>query len=144
MDTLSQLLSYSNVHAGAKLLVVDDTQGMIVSALAERMGGKDHKMEITNIVNMRFYLASFFFGTTNNDHLTSLGKGTILGLYDGDSPHYDIVKYMNFDKEHLNSIKTLSWGRIHRPAGESKWREVSCVCPNTTQDGPNRDKKPKP
>ncbi|KAF8943716.1 tRNA (adenine(58)-N(1))-methyltransferase non-catalytic subunit TRM6, partial [Haplosporangium bisporale] len=38
MDTLSQLLSYSNVHAGSKLLVVDDTQGMIVSALAERMG----------------------------------------------------------------------------------------------------------
>lgn len=61
MDTLSQLLSYSNVHAGAKLLVVDDTQGMIVSALAERMGGKDHKMEITNIVNMRFYLTSFFW-----------------------------------------------------------------------------------
>lgn len=51
---------------------------------------------------------------------------------------------MNFDKEHLNSIKTLSWGRIHRPAGESKWREVSCVCPNTTQDGPNRDKNLNP
>lgn len=40
MDTLSQLLSYANVHAGCKLLVVDDTQGMVVSALAERMGGK--------------------------------------------------------------------------------------------------------
>lgn len=39
MDTLSQVLSYSNVHSGAKLLVVDDTQGMIVAALAERMGG---------------------------------------------------------------------------------------------------------
>lgn len=41
MDTLSQLLSYSNVHSGCKLLVVDDTQGMIVSALAERMGGRE-------------------------------------------------------------------------------------------------------
>ncbi|KAF9998577.1 tRNA (adenine(58)-N(1))-methyltransferase non-catalytic subunit trm6, partial [Entomortierella chlamydospora] len=84
MDTLSQLLSYSNVHAGCKLLVVDDTQGMIVSALAERMGG----------------------------------MGTILGLYDGDNPHYDVLKYMNFSQEILDSVKVLSWLRIHRPADE--------------------------
>lgn len=138
MDTLSQLLSYSNVHAGSKLLVVDDTQGMIVSALAERMGGKDHMMEIARLHEYVVQLSPFL-STANNDHLVSLGKGTILGLYDGDSPHYDIVKYMNFDQEHLNSIKTLSWGRIHRPVGESKWREVSFVCSNTTQYGPNKD-----
>ncbi|KAG0025645.1 tRNA (adenine(58)-N(1))-methyltransferase non-catalytic subunit trm6 [Podila clonocystis] len=100
MDTLSQLLSYSNVHAGAKLLVVDDTQGMVVSALAERMGG----------------------------------KGTILGLYDGDSPHYDIVKYMNFDQETSNSIKTLSWGRIHRPVGEKTPDELQDVTQLTGKD----------
>lgn len=46
MDTLSQLLSYSNVHSGCKLLVVDDTQGMIVSALAERMGGREPCFQI--------------------------------------------------------------------------------------------------
>lgn len=49
-----------------------------------------------------------------------LGRGTILGLYDGDNPHYDIVKYMNFNQETLDTIKVLSWLRIHRPADESK------------------------
>ncbi|KAG0744816.1 hypothetical protein G6F57_006930 [Rhizopus arrhizus] len=39
IDTLSQLLSLSNVHANSKMLVVDDTQGLIVSAMLERMGG---------------------------------------------------------------------------------------------------------
>ncbi|OBZ84806.1 tRNA (adenine(58)-N(1))-methyltransferase non-catalytic subunit TRM6 [Choanephora cucurbitarum] len=39
IDTLSQLLSLGNVHANSKLLVVDDTQGLIVSSLLERMGG---------------------------------------------------------------------------------------------------------
>lgn len=47
MDTLSQLLSLVNAHANSKFLVVDDTQGLIVSALAERMGGHGHILAIT-------------------------------------------------------------------------------------------------
>lgn len=39
IDTLSQLLSMANVHANSKLLVVDDTQGLVVSSCLERMGG---------------------------------------------------------------------------------------------------------
>ncbi|KAF9343484.1 tRNA (adenine(58)-N(1))-methyltransferase non-catalytic subunit trm6 [Mortierella sp. AD094] len=100
MDTLSQLLSYSNVHAGCKLLVVDDTQGMVVSALAERMGG----------------------------------RGTILGLYDGDNPHYDVLKYMNFSQEILDSVKVLSWLRIHRPADEKTPDELQDVTTLTGKD----------
>ncbi|KAF9352960.1 tRNA (adenine(58)-N(1))-methyltransferase non-catalytic subunit trm6 [Mortierella sp. NVP85] len=100
MDTLSQLLSYANVHAGCKLLVVDDTQGMIVSALAERMGG----------------------------------NGTILGLYDGDNPHYDVVKYMNFSQEILDTIKVLSWLRIHRAPDEKSPDELQDVTKLTGKD----------
>ncbi|KAF9111863.1 tRNA (adenine(58)-N(1))-methyltransferase non-catalytic subunit trm6 [Mortierella sp. AM989] len=100
MDTLSQLLSYSNVHAGCKLLVVDDTQGMVVSALAERMGG----------------------------------IGTILGLYDGDNPHYDVLKYMNFNQDILDSVKVLSWLRIHRPADEKTPDELQDVTKLTGKD----------
>lgn len=40
IDTLSQMLSFGNVHANSKVLVVDDTQGLVISAVAERMGGK--------------------------------------------------------------------------------------------------------
>ena len=39
VDTLSQIISLANIHANSKMLVVDDTQGLIVSAMAERMGG---------------------------------------------------------------------------------------------------------
>ncbi|KAI9249440.1 Gcd10p family-domain-containing protein [Phascolomyces articulosus] len=39
VDTLSQIISLANVHANSKMLVVDDTQGLVVSAVAERMGG---------------------------------------------------------------------------------------------------------
>ncbi|KAI8394005.1 adenine(58)-N(1)-methyltransferase non-catalytic subunit TRM6 [Radiomyces spectabilis] len=39
IDTLSQLLGLANVRSNGKLLVVDDTQGLIVAAAAERMGG---------------------------------------------------------------------------------------------------------
>ncbi|KAI9484075.1 MAG: Gcd10p family-domain-containing protein [Benjaminiella poitrasii] len=39
IDTLSILLSMANVHANSKLLVVDDTQGLIVASCLERMGG---------------------------------------------------------------------------------------------------------
>lgn len=143
MDTLSQLLSYSNVHAGAKLLVVDDTQGMVVSALAERMGGMDIKPR-WEIADLYENVAHLKETPNNNCHFFSLGKGTILGLYDGDSPHYDIVKYMNFDQETLNSIKTLSWGRIHRPVGESKRRKpLYFFIPNTAQGLLYRDQHTK-
>ncbi|KAI9209595.1 Gcd10p family-domain-containing protein [Polychytrium aggregatum] len=39
VDTLAQLLAFTNVRAGSKMLVVDDTSGLIVSALLERIGG---------------------------------------------------------------------------------------------------------
>jgi tRNA (adenine-N(1)-)-methyltransferase non-catalytic subunit len=39
LDTLSQLLNKANVRANSKLLIVDDTQGLLVAAAAERMGG---------------------------------------------------------------------------------------------------------
>jgi tRNA (adenine-N(1)-)-methyltransferase non-catalytic subunit len=39
IDTLSQLLSMANIHSNSKVLVVDDTQGMIVTSILERMGG---------------------------------------------------------------------------------------------------------
>ncbi|KAI8909667.1 Gcd10p family-domain-containing protein [Gorgonomyces haynaldii] len=39
-DTLAQLLTQSNVHHGSRLLVVDETGGLILLGLLERLGGK--------------------------------------------------------------------------------------------------------
>ncbi|KAL7748196.1 tRNA (adenine(58)-N(1))-methyltransferase non-catalytic subunit trm6 [Sorochytrium milnesiophthora] len=38
-DMLSLLLTSANVHAGSRILVADDTAGMVTAAVAERMGG---------------------------------------------------------------------------------------------------------
>lgn len=38
-DTLSQMMSHANIHAGGKYLVVDDVGGLIVGAILERLGG---------------------------------------------------------------------------------------------------------
>ncbi|RIB22294.1 Gcd10p family-domain-containing protein [Gigaspora rosea] len=39
IDTLSQMLTISNARAYAKLLVVDDTQGLLITGVMERLGG---------------------------------------------------------------------------------------------------------
>lgn len=39
-DTLAQIMSLANVQPGSKILVVEDVHGMLVSAVAERMGGE--------------------------------------------------------------------------------------------------------
>lgn len=73
IDTLSQLLSISNVHPNSKMLVVDDTQGLIVSAMLERMGG----------------------------------YGQLVAVHEGDFHNYDILRYMNFSKDILDTLYTV-------------------------------------
>lgn len=40
VDTLAQILTYSNVHAGCNMAVVDTCNGLVVSSILERLGGK--------------------------------------------------------------------------------------------------------
>ena len=40
LDTLSQILTMSNVRAHSRMMVVESCQGMLVGALLERMGGQ--------------------------------------------------------------------------------------------------------
>ncbi len=39
-DTLSQMLTMSNVQAHSNIIVMETTQGFLTGALLERMGGK--------------------------------------------------------------------------------------------------------
>lgn len=80
VDTLAQILNFANVHAEARYLVVDDTQGLLISAVAERMGG----------------------------------YGQIMGIHDGLSPNYDVLRYHNFSKRVLDSISTLPWTMVDK------------------------------
>ncbi len=40
VDTLSQLLTMGNVRSGARLLVVDETGGLLTAGVMERLGGE--------------------------------------------------------------------------------------------------------
>lgn len=55
------------------MLVVDDTQGLIVSAMLERMGG----------------------------------YGQLVAVHEGDFHNYDILRYMNFSKDILDTLYTV-------------------------------------
>ncbi|KAI9595402.1 adenine(58)-N(1)-methyltransferase non-catalytic subunit TRM6 [Syncephalis fuscata] len=54
LDTLSQLLTFGNVFAGTRMLVVDDAQGMLVSAVLDRMGGHGELLAIHDGENHNF------------------------------------------------------------------------------------------
>ncbi|KAL3874366.1 hypothetical protein ACJMK2_037392 [Sinanodonta woodiana] len=46
VDTLAQILTYGNIHAGLTLAVVDTCQGLVVGAVMERLGGFGHVIHI--------------------------------------------------------------------------------------------------
>ncbi|RKP09184.1 adenine(58)-N(1)-methyltransferase non-catalytic subunit TRM6 [Thamnocephalis sphaerospora] len=54
IDSLSQLLTFGNVHAGGRFLVVDDAQGMLVSAVLDRMGGHGEVLAVHSGENHNF------------------------------------------------------------------------------------------
>ncbi len=39
-DTQSQMLSMANVQSGSRIIVIDDTGGLILASALDRMGGK--------------------------------------------------------------------------------------------------------
>lgn len=48
-DTLSQLLNLSNIRPGGRYLLCDDTGGLVLAAILERMGGHGRVMCLTDI-----------------------------------------------------------------------------------------------
>ncbi|KIO22383.1 hypothetical protein M407DRAFT_216590 [Tulasnella calospora MUT 4182] len=47
-DSLGQMMSFANIHPGARVLVVDDTGGLLVAAVLERLGGEGRLLTITD------------------------------------------------------------------------------------------------
>ena len=39
-DALSQMMSFGNIRPGSRVLVVDDTGGLLVASVLDRMGGE--------------------------------------------------------------------------------------------------------
>lgn len=41
-DTLAQMLTLGNIRAGNKMIVMETCAGLVLGAVMERMGGKEH------------------------------------------------------------------------------------------------------
>lgn len=49
-DTLGQMMSFANIHPGARVVVADDTGGLLVAAVLERLGGNFFLLYLTSIL----------------------------------------------------------------------------------------------
>ncbi|KAG9305708.1 hypothetical protein G9A89_005106 [Geosiphon pyriformis] len=79
IDTLSQLLTSANVRANIKLLVVDDTQGLVISGVMERMGGFGVVLGIHDNENHNYDVVRYMNFTQNiNNSLRVLSWQQVL------------------------------------------------------------------
>jgi tRNA (adenine58-N1)-methyltransferase non-catalytic subunit len=78
VDTLSQMMSFANVHAGARFIVCEETQGLILGSVMERMGGVGEVLVVHEKEKERHIVAEYMnFGkeweTVNYLHYSRLG-----------------------------------------------------------------------
>lgn len=48
-DTLAQMLTLGNIHAGSRVIVMETCAGLVLGSVMERMGGKALKQHILYI-----------------------------------------------------------------------------------------------
>ncbi|RIA81285.1 Gcd10p-domain-containing protein [Glomus cerebriforme] len=73
IDTLSQILSLANVRAYTKMLVVDDTQGLVVTGVMERLGGYGIVLGIHDSENHNYDIVRYMnFSKKIHDSLMTL------------------------------------------------------------------------
>ncbi|POW14878.1 hypothetical protein PSHT_07299 [Puccinia striiformis] len=112
-DTLSQMLSLSNVRPGWKGIVVDDIGGLLVAAVLIRMGGKFFSL-------LDYYPAFISKGEVLTDVIfffsssfgSIIGEGTIFVLNNADSPpDLHLLELFNLPKSVLGPLKSLNWAQ---------------------------------
>ena len=59
LDSLSQMLSFANIRSGGKYFVLDDTHGMVLAAIMERMGGNGVVVAVHESVNSPFDIVRY-------------------------------------------------------------------------------------
>jgi tRNA (adenine-N(1)-)-methyltransferase non-catalytic subunit len=71
-DTVAQILTYSNVHPHSNMVVMETTQGLLLTAMLERMGG------LGNLVQVFFGDFPVKLAVENSSHLSQLDKSPLL------------------------------------------------------------------
>lgn len=94
-DSLAQIVNLANIRPGGRYIAVDDASGVVVSAILDRMGGKEYGR---------------LPGTSACLSACS-GQGRLVTICDIDSPPaYPVMVQMNFRKEAVAPIMvSLNW-----------------------------------
>lgn len=61
-DTLAQMLTLANIHAGSKVLVFETCAGLVLGSIMERMGGKF--LLLCAVIKVFFLFVLFFLHTS--------------------------------------------------------------------------------
>lgn len=86
-DTLAQMLTLANIHAGSKVLVFETCSGLVLGAVMERMGGTSvilwtYLVDLSSLVSFR---ASLFVSPLYNNPVfpPHPGYGSVIQMYPG-------------------------------------------------------------
>lgn len=60
-DTLAQMLTLANIHAGSKVLVFETCAGLVLGSIMERMGGK---FLLCAVIKVFFLFVLYFLHTS--------------------------------------------------------------------------------
>lgn len=93
-DTLAQMLTLGNIHAGSKVLVFETCAGLVLGAIMERMGGRCsltscvHHPCVKSLSCLCGLGPEPFFFPVYNDFLFSLhpGYGSVIQMFPGGGP----------------------------------------------------------
>ncbi|KAF3985525.1 hypothetical protein FT663_05024 [Candidozyma haemuli var. vulneris] len=116
-ETLGLLLSYANVRPGGRYLVLDDTSGVVVYAMMERMQGKGqimlvHENEHANLAALRY---SDYPEELQEQMITPLSWLQFL------EPEDEKIEWEPLPQEEIDSLKPnkrLQYHRRSKRAGE--------------------------
>ena len=75
-DTLAQMLTLANIHAGSKILVFETCAGLVLGAIMERMGGM--LVLLTSLLFLTIWLKDFRYFNTTNVFCSVLSKQSLL------------------------------------------------------------------
>lgn len=168
-ETLGLVTAWSNAHfsepvdnlmpKSGRWLVVDDTGGLVVAAIAERMGLLHHDSSTTAIepppqlngahvdaedAHMQNGIPQIHIASQNgtskpvahNDFPTPAGSNSITLLHAAVQPNVSLLKYFDYDSNNPNPdhplhtrLKPLSWLQLVHPDEDPTYREPEVVDP---------------
>jgi len=106
-DSLAQILSYANVHAGSQVLVFDTCLGIVIGSLAQRMGGYGKVLSVFTGQQPHSYydmLSRFNLTYAENSSISWVHSGEIFAS-DVDCGDFDEEE----EDEEMSDRKLLVW-----------------------------------